>query len=229
MTPFNPLIAIPTYDGQIAMGLAQALLSPFKTPKPINVAFHASSLLAKGFNSMWCEALNNRAQGITHFLMCHADIAPQAGFADILYEEMKDVGADVISAISPMKGPEGLTSTGLDMGDRVRRFTLKEIHAMPHPTFLAENLMVNTGLMLVDITKPWAEKIVFHIEDYIREEAGRFRAVSLSEDWDFSRQVRSHGGKLAATRLVCLEHMGVTNFPNHAPWGRLSHDEGCEV
>ncbi len=228
---FNPLIAIPTYDGQICVGLAQALMQPFKAARPINVAFHQSSLLTKGFNSMWCEALNARdKRGITHFLMVHADIAPEVGFADILYDQMLDVGAQVISAISPMKSADGLTSTGRDLGDKIKRFTLSEIHAMPYPTFSSADLVVNTGLMLVDLRTDWAEKIVFHVDNSIRQDTdGRRYAISLSEDWHFSRQVRGFGGKIAATRSVRLEHMGSANYPNHAPWGRLKEDAGCEV
>jgi hypothetical protein len=228
MTP-HVFIALPTYNGQICIGLAKALLAPFETKTRASFAFHSSSLLAKSFNHLWCDALNNRDKGITHFLMVHADIAPEEYFAEKMLNIMAQEKADVLSVISPLKSADGLTSTGLDLGDSVRRFTMKEIHAMPHATFHAENLMVNTGLMLVDITKPWVETIEFQMWDRIVEKDGKRVAVTVPEDWMFSRHARENGAKLYATREIKLEHMGSANYPNHAAWGRLSVDEGCQI
>lgn len=226
-------LGIPTYDGQICIGLAKALLAPSaksaKLIDSISFSFHQSSLLCKSFNQLWCDAMNLRDRGITHFLLCHADIAPQDGFADILMREMNENEADVISAVSPLKSADGLTSTGLDLGEKVERFTLKAIHSMPHATFSAQNLMLNTGLMLVDLRKPWVEKMAFGMTDKIVKKDGKLVAVTIPEDWQFSRQARELGAKLFATRAVKLEHMGSANYPNHVAWGRLTVDEGCAL
>jgi len=137
-------IAIPTYDGSVAAETATGLLSPgVKTE--YTTMFHGSSLLCRGFNTMFAMALNNRNKGFTHFLLHHADIGPEMGWLDKMVEIMQREGADVLSAVSPIKNQEGLTSTALDEDWRgrsafvcPRRLTLHELYN-DFPTSIPQN------------------------------------------------------------------------------------------
>src|SRR4051812_48922453 len=110
-----------------------------------------SSLLALNFNEMWARALNARSQGITHFVMLHADVVPHsATWVGQLRSIMDRHAASVLSVVLPIKDQRGLTTTGLySPGDpRLRRrLTLQEVYQQP-PTFTHEHLLVNTGLMM---------------------------------------------------------------------------------
>ncbi len=166
--------------------------------------------------------------------MIHADMGAQPCWLDTLRDEMEKYGADVISTIVPIKDDRGLTSTAIDNPDDpwiVRRITMKE--ALNLPTTFGDKeaggpLLLNTGLWLVKLG-PWCLeenedgtiKHRFHIRDTIRREknAGRRVARVQPEDWDFSRQMRRAGLKLAATRAVRVEHHGDTFYPNDIAWG----------
>jgi len=142
--------------------------------------------------------------------------------------------ADVLSVVVPLKNDKGLTSTALDMavGDedphwRVKRLTLNEIYNDYEPTFTHEKLLVNTGLMLVDLRKPWVENVWFAFEDKIIPDPkipGYFKAVGVSEDWFFSRRACELGAKLYATREISVLHAGTTEYSNASAWGSLSED-----
>ena len=199
---------------------------------PMRVRPFKFSLLGYAFNFLWADALNSRkTHGITHFLMIHADIVPIAGQAWLktLLEEMEVMGADILSVVAPIKNTDGLTSTGIRFGApfhpwMVKRYTMKEIFELPE-TFTHPQLVVNTGMMLVDIRKPWVEKIFFHIkDDMIRHEDGNFEPIVFPEDWNFSEEAKALGAKVFATRKVRIEHHGAQIFPNDAPWGAMSTD-----
>jgi GT2 family glycosyltransferase len=142
--------------------------------------------------------------------------------------------ADVLSVVIPIKNEKGLTSTALDVGIgdedshwRVKRLTLTEIYNDYEPTFTHEKLLVNTGLMLVDLRKPWVENVWFAFEDKIIPDPkvpGNFKAVGVSEDWFFSRRARELGAKLYATREISVLHSGTNEFSNASAWGSLGED-----
>lgn len=195
------------------------------------IQFYSSSLLAKTFNHLWCNALNARSKGVTHFAMVHADIGPETYWLDKMHAIMSEHKADILSVVAPMKSYEGLTSTGIDGyidGRRAltpRRFTMREIYAMPHATFTHPDLVINTGLMLVDLTKPWVEEVAFGIADEIHvSDDGKFTPFTIPEDWSFSRQARNRGAIIYATRDVKLEHWGTAAYANTGPWGSLEID-----
>ena len=56
---------------------------------------------------------------------------------------------------------EGVTTTAIDP-PAVRRFTMKEILARPE-TFTHPDLLVNTGMLLVDMRDDWIERAYFTI------------------------------------------------------------------
>ena len=197
-----------------------------------------SSLLAKGFNDLWCTALQNRRY--THFAMLHSDIIPEEGWLDVLMDELERTGADLVSAVSPIKDDRGLTSCGIGnpmstWWSPKKRFTMKEIMALPE-TFTAADagypgdpLLVNTGCWLADLRNPkWMEKdedgflkVFFTIKDGVRVDTdGRLRPVVQSEDWFFSCMMHMVGLKALNTRKVRLKHIGERAYSNDEVWGQ---------
>lgn len=243
------LIGVPTYDDTIKAGLSSAIMTEGGRPgcPPYTVAYKASSLLAFAHNALLCLALNNRP-AITHLLLNHADVIPEPGYIGTLYDEMQRTGAGVVSVVLPLKDTKGLTSTAflpdIDTawlpGPRTykrRRLTMHEAEQMPE-TFDVHDLaaafesdaskpalLVNTGLMLIDVTQPWAECVHFEINDTINRNAqGLFIADVEPEDWHFSRQLAQLGVTVVATRKIKAKHVGRANFPNSGAWGDLEHD-----
>lgn len=219
-------LGIPTYNRLVE---AKAFESIFFAGKQ-GVAHYkceSLSLLAYSFNRLYCYALNMRkSHGITHFLLLHADIVPvdPQTWVNTLKEEMLAHDADILSAVVPLKGPTGVTSTAIDKACEenpwaVRRYTMKEVMELPE-TFTDPALLVNSGCMLIDITKDWADKLYFTINDKITQKPdGTFMAHVESEDWGFSRQARKLGAKLYATRKIELSHVGSNDFMNNSGWG----------
>lgn len=203
-----------------------------------------TSLLPYTFNLLWTGFLNARSgvpvqlpnggetvRPVDYFAMIHDDIHPDPGWLDVLIEELEANDADIVSAVVPIKDNYGLTSTGVDStGDEwnPRRLTMTEVFELP-PTFgdadVGGQIVLNTGLWVCKFTRPWCEKVWFRQHDEVRRNAdGTFEAHTRPEDWDFSRQVRAHGGKLLATRKVGLNHESV-KWTNRKPWGQWKTDE----
>lgn len=229
-TGMKVFIAIPTYLSRIEDASVLHSLLRASRHHTVNLGMMSSSANCLGFNKLWLDALELRPKGFTHFLMLHSDIVPEIYFVDKMVDIMQQTGMDIVSVVSPIKDEKGLTSIALDeqVGDvdprwRVRRLTLKEIFKMP-PTFTNDKLLINTGLMLVDIRKPWVDKIHFHFDDAIIEHHGRKLAVCFPEDWNFSRDARKLGAKMCATREVSITHMGPMQYPNSQPWGTWEID-----
>jgi hypothetical protein len=238
----QPLVflAVPTYDGRLDNGTFKAILAASR--RRIIVAENNASLLAYNFNALYCMALNLRkTMGVTHFCMLHGDVAPAGDWLNAMLDEMAATGAEALSAVIPIKNTLGITSTALDLsGDgnvnpwNVRRLTIKEIARMPQ-TFDGRQaaavlthwdaarlpvLLINTGLLLIDLGAPWAERVLFTIEDRIvRDENGDFRAFVNSEDWNLSRQLHRMGARYFATRRVAVLHSGRHDYSNCGDWG----------
>lgn len=185
---------------------------------------NASSICTFNFNQLWCGALNLREkEGVTHFLLWHADVIPLGKeWLDVLFEEMAANKADVLSAIIPIKDERGLTSTAFDLGNwKAARMTQKQALNPEFPdTWTAPNLLLNTGLMLVDMRKPWVEKICFTINDRIVFENGQWKAYCEPEDWNFSRQCHKLDLRLFVTRKVITEHCGYKAYRSDEIWGQ---------
>ena len=201
------------------------------------------SLLAFGFNKLWCMALNLRSvYRITHFAMLHADVQPEPGWLDKLIAEQKRVGADVLSCVIPFKTRIGLTSTGLGIPDAPReqagitgdsrRLTMNEVHQLPSTFGAADTdepgkvLLINTGCWVADFTKPWADKVCFRIhDDIVRDTEGRFHAETKGEDWNLSYQLHDLGCRVFATRAIQCIHHGDWGYSNWPAWGDWQTDE----
>jgi hypothetical protein len=231
--PSEPVVfaAMPHY-GPVELGAANAFFNLCAGEQDTFTVFHrshGSSLLADSFNRLWCQALNARAQGVTHFAMLHADIVPRAGWLGVLLRELLAHSADLVSAVVPIKSIDGVTSTAIDSPNPFeveRRLTMAEVMQLPR-TFSAADcgypdraLLVNSGCWIADIRKPWAEQVRFQISNAItKNAAGQFESQVMSEDWDFSRQLHRLGATVLATRKVVLEHVGPHCYGNASAWG----------
>lgn len=216
------LIALPCY--QTGTGVAGRAITRVYTTHPdwqITVVEGIGSLLTAGFNRLWAHALNLRERGeITHFLMLHSDILPRnEDWVGDLLAEMEKADVQVLSAIVPIKDKRGLTSTALDTHEwRPMRFTMGQVHAMS-VTWTDERILFNTGMMLVDFSGDWVERVAFTVGDMIARVNGVWESYVEPEDWHFSRQCRALGVRVAVTRAVKLEHYGQNFWPNDKIWG----------
>lgn len=227
-------LGIPTYDGRVHKNLTTALQNATANRHPKLTSIITSSILTRTFNLLFAHALNERENGVTHFCLLHDDVVPEPLWLDKMMRIMKRAEADVLSVVVPMKDERGLTSTALDfpLGGsmphwNVKRLTLTEIYGHYEATFSHEQLLLNTGLMLVDLRKPWVESVWFAFEDKIipnPERPGHFMVVGVSEDWYFSRAARALGAKLFATREVSVTHTGSRDYSNASAWGSLQED-----
>lgn len=195
------------------------------------------SLLTYTFNLLWAGFLSKREElGLTHFAMMHDDIVPETGWMDVLLREMEKNHADLVSAVVPIKDNRGLTSTATETNDvwNPRRLTMREVWDGTGDPFFdcgetvtsvqCPDLLVNTGLWVCDIRKPWCEKVWFEQRDeLVREADGTFTVNTAPEDWNFSRAVKREGGVIAATRAVKLYHER-PEYTNAKPWGAWAVD-----
>ena len=203
------------------------------------------SLLCLNFNRAWADALNRRSDGVTHFALQHDDITPEPGWADTLADILDATGADAVCPVIPLKDRRGLTSTGVmlpgSMG-RTRRLTLREAHALPTVFGVSEAraglaiddpfavLLINTGLLVVRLDRPWVERFPGFQNGYDgvhRGPDGRWRAGCFSEDWTFSAWCAGNGVKtLATTAVRCVHHGHDGDYPNGPAWGDCDTDPG---
>lgn len=232
--PTRVHLGIPTYDGRIHEGISNGIFSACRTNILQTIQIQAGSWLTANFNTCFAHALNQRANGVTHFCLWHEDVIPQqADWLERMVKIMGDVKADVLSVVIPLKIEYGLTSTALDVGMpdqdphwRVKRLTLNEVYNDYPATFTHEKLLLNTGMILIDIRKPWVENIWFEFEDkIIKNDQGQFVQRGVPEDWNFSRRARELGASLWATREVLVNHKGGGIWPNSAGWGTMKADE----
>jgi hypothetical protein len=204
-----------------------------------------SSLLATNCNRLLCSALNLReADNLEWFAMLHSDIEPEAYWIDKLIAEAEKHGADLMSAVVPVKNRTGRTSTAIAARDsRLSAYCILTQHQVRHPSFpdtfdleqaaaaleglpgemrVADvprsALLVNTGCMVYRLAQ-WRLGIKFEQLDDIVEFNGQYAERSLSEDWSFSRLVAEHGGKVMATRLLKLTHWGSVDWRAEEVWG----------
>jgi hypothetical protein len=235
-------LGVPSY-GPIERETAIALFRCSKEHDIVMNPNQQSSLLALNFNMLWCEALNKRSEGVTHFVMLHADTAPEDFWIDKLMAEMRETRADLLSVISPIKDLRGLVSTGIyyPKTGELTRFTMSQIHELPETFSIADTpfpdqvLAVNTGCWVADITKPWVDAVDennhliahFEIRDAIvKGPDGNYTSRNFSEDWNFSAQLARLGTRVYATRKIALTHYGRMGFGNDMSWGKQLVDAG---
>lgn len=195
----------------------------------------SNSLLAMNDNMLWTKALNLARKGeLTHFLMIHADVRPRANqvsnWFDLFLNEMERTKADVLSAAIPIKNTAGFTSTALDTNRwSPQRLTQHQINRELPVTWTADTLLVNTGLMLVDLRGAWkSDPPFFTINDEIwQDEEGDWQPRCEPEDWNFSRMCHKRGMRVFVTRIVPVDHFGTAMWSSDGIWGH-EQDPECE-
>lgn len=224
------VILLTPYYSQVSMGLHNTLnLAASRENSQVSVVAEAqvnSSILPHTFNVLLGAALDARDEGrVTHMAMAHSDICAEPGWLDTLYREMLSTDADLVSAIVPIKGPSGRTSTAIgDESDpwRVKRSIYLEERWDRPQTFGAgeacgpgEVLMVNTGLFLADLRRTYWDDFAFSFHTRIRKtDRGRV-AECRSEDWEMSHHLHKNGAKAVVTFKVRLTHEGGCMYPNY--------------
>jgi len=183
--------------------------------------------LVDAFNQLWRDCLNARDVGHADYMaMQHDDVEPEAWWIDTLMAEMKIRNASVISAVVAIRDHErGRTSTGVaprdDSWSHSRCLTLEEMEHLPqtfgpsHVCLPHEVLLINTGLMLIDLRRPewdewiWPQDVKFlYRADGVRETRLR------TEDWMFSRFCDERKIPYICTRKVETKHWGMDYWPN---------------
>lgn len=219
---------VPSYKREVDAGILSVSHMMTKKHRTYSPASVDTSACCLRFNAMLIMAQEFHARGdADYFLLWHSDIVPEAWFLDKMIDIAEEKGAEILSAVVPIKDEHGLTSTAIDepVGDmpnewRVRRLTMAEIMER-ESTFTDPKLLVNTGLLLIKLSAPWVKDIYFHFEDKIIEHHGKKLAVLFPEDWMFSRDARKLGcTSMWATRDVKLTHIGHQQYPNYSVWGK---------
>jgi hypothetical protein len=208
-------LAVPTYDGRVSMHAMTGVV--YASRRPAAVACHTSSLLAHGFNMLWCAGL---ASGANIWAMLHADIGPDRYWVDTLLDELDKHQADIMSAVVPIKNDDHQYSVAIarDQCAATYRLTHEHLEQLPR-TFGAEDvrrvsgqggvLCANTGCWVCRLDRPWARQVYFEIASRIDwSDPGKPRPLVISEDWGFSMQVQRLGGKVMCTRAVGVRHWG---------------------
>lgn len=234
----NVAVVLPHRDGWGNIGAAFGVSAWCSEKLNRQVYNRGTSVLTKTFNELLCDATNDReAEGFTHFAMLHNDVIPERFWLDKLYDELTAHSLDMIAAVVPIKDRYGLTSTGIDDPENpwsVRRLTMTEVFQLPE-TFTAADLpgrqndqalLLNSGCWLMRFDEPWVTGLFFRQQDRIAWHlpSKKYVAQSISEDWDFSRQLVSRGCRIGATRKVGIQH-DRPEFHNHSPWGEWQTDQ----
>ncbi len=194
-------------------------------------AVSISGSLSHSFNSLLAAALDSRDAGkTTHFAMLHDDIWPSGPWVTQLWRAMRDCGADLISAVVPIKEePPNKTSTAIgDLADRwkINRYINLEDRANLPGTFGPEHvcrpdeiLLANTGCWLADVTKPWWDEFAdaggFNQDSRIGRNPDGTRSSEFEpEDWRMSRFLQARGARVYCTWDVPLRHGGWSWWTN---------------
>jgi len=234
--PVHVFLSLPNYGGidpetmvgVIMCGGSESIKATFKVRTP-------DSLLARGFNYLYSEALNGRKQyGYTHFAMVHSDVGPEHGWLAKMITEQQRLDCGILSAVIPIKTKQGFTSTGVydPATQNIERLKLRYTLQLPL-TFGREDvtssdkmLVVNTGLLLIDIRKPFVDateeiegckflKCHFEIKDSILvQDDGTYDPRGLSEDWHYSVMAAREGATIYATHKIEVTHYGRYGFKN---------------
>lgn len=239
-------VAMPTY-GQVHAGAMRGLYES-GTRAEVTPQLAGVSLLGHCFDMLWATMLNTLPQKrYDYFAMLHSDVDPEPprdgspGWLDVLLGEAEATGADVVSAVVPIKDPRGVTSTAVCSGDEYRptlRLTMRQVMLLPE-TFSAADagfpgsaLLVNTGCWICRVAgQEWVHDFPgFEIRNRIvRLPDGTCQAQVAPEDWRASRWWHSKGLKVLATRKVKLHHCGGAFYGNQSAWGQWGHDRDLDA
>jgi hypothetical protein len=243
MTPQKVFIGCPTHDGRIDSRTALAISERATQKHQALVSIQTSSLLAHNCNLLWCAALNVREKyGIKWFAMIHADVIPETWWLDRLIDIADKHQADLLSAVIPIKTPDGLTSTALSRIDGTgvqKRLTQTEVNSKDLPetfdlsmvsplTYGNTKLLVNTGCMICRLDRIWSDELYFTINDKVEKKFNQYFPTVEPEDWFFSKLVAEKGGKVMATKAITVQHIGTSLYNSRTVWGHAT-DPNAEL
>jgi hypothetical protein len=212
-------LATPTYDGMLHSGCHAGIINASRQ-HDVQSMVVASSFLTHGFNLLWCHAI---ASGAKYWAMLHADIGPENYWLETMLEQLEASGADILSAVVPIKSREGVLSTALsEIGCEAHyRLRAADLEQLP-VTFDGEDLRrvtgqsgilcVNTGCWVCRLTDPWVKQISFRTHTAIRWDGDVATCEQIPEDWDFSHQCHTLGLKVMATRAIKTTHWGAWSW-----------------
>lgn len=248
------MIGVPMHAGTLS---AATMMSVCRgSAGSINANFHCLglSLLAKNFNLLFCLAVY---KGFDYFILHHSDLGVTGcinntfqgkTWVEILISRLEQFNLKALSAVVPIKSPQGFMSSGLETvaGDAfsLRRITMKELNNLPSSIITRDDvckefgvkssvagaLLINSGLLIMDIRggggvfreKKWDG---FNIIDRIAwNTKGRPESFTIPEDWNFSRWCHENNVSYACTRELTISHIGGSSFENHGVWGTEEHD-----
>jgi hypothetical protein len=242
----NVFIGIPCYSQSVSWGTARSVFTRATRVHRVDIVQASASLITLNCNSLWCAALNGRkSHALDWFAMLHTDVEPSEWWIDSLIAEAEKHGADLMSAVIPLKNRSGGTSTAIAHADsrfgQFCRLTQSQIlhpdfpktfgineavdalAALPEPMRITgaprTALLANTGCFVCRLTAPWAEQVWFDQMDAIECRNGVWGPLCASEDWNFSRRVADAGGKVMATTTVRAIHRGEFPFSSGDRWG----------
>jgi hypothetical protein len=182
------------------------------------------------FNQLLAEALDMRDRGeADHIAMIHADVAAPDGWLDTLYQELYAEKADIVSAVIAIKDdvPNPRTSTAI--GDHwnewfPKRFIHEQDRGRMPETFGPEHvceadeiLLLNTGLWLAPLNRPWWDYFGWSLDSRITRHNGKRIVQMRPEDWQMSRFLHGHGAKMRATWKVPIKHYGEATWATGGP------------
>ncbi len=107
-------LGCPIYGNRLVDGAARGLYGGSSRQHHVEIKASSASLLTLNCNSLWVTALNGREKrGVEWFAMLHSDVEPEPAWLDTLIAEADRVGADLLSAVIPLKDASGVTSTAI--------------------------------------------------------------------------------------------------------------------
>lgn len=235
-------VAMPRYGLVVPEAMVGKIIASANNAPPedmVAIAAHgdcSSSLLPHSFNHMLAEALDLRDQGkVTHLAMIHSDLAPSGFWLNTLWRIMRTRGDDLVSAVVPIKD-QTFDRTSTAIGDREDPWVLKRYVECRDRKTLPETfnhadvcspdevLLVNTGLMLADLRRPYWNDFAFEFKTRItRDEDGKRTPWVRPEDWEMSRLLDRHGAPYSATWAVRVKHGGFAWWDSHQPFEEENH------
>jgi hypothetical protein len=241
-------LGCPTHDGRIHDGCAKFFYKNASQQHIVEAAVATFSLLTFNCNLLWSWALSGHEAGLADwFALIHSDVEPGPNWLDTLIAEADRHGADVMTAVIPIKNQKGFTSTAISHpSDECRpffRLTMAQVRHSGFPvTFDRDlalsalrmlpgelqikaptpaNLLCNTGCMVCRLGGAWCDptKVFFDEVTTFERINGLLTPIVRSEDWFFTARAAIHGAKVMATTALRIVHHGTSAYPSDQVWG----------
>jgi hypothetical protein len=231
------VVTMPRYGPHVHPAAMRSLYQATKGDCRVVSHLDVSQSICYAFNIANANALDWRDQGLaapdgtkvhpTHLAMIHADIEAPPGWLDTLWHIMRERDLVAISSVSPIKDPVANPRTSTAFATKgetwfpCRYVYVNDRHTMPETFEPAdvckpgEELLINTGLMLLDLRWPGWDGFNWQLDSRIVKADGKRVVQMRSEDWMMSRHLAQHGAKYAATWAVPLRHFGEYAWASH--------------